>query len=273
MGQGRQTVSVVILAKNEADRIGTCLERLRWADEIVVVDDMSTDRTAEICRYFGARVVQRPLDTFSNQANFGLQHATGDWILTLDADELVSPLLRQEIEDVLLRDAGHVGFTFKRLNHFLGHEMRHGGWYHDLLRLFRRDAGTFTGKVHLTPQLEGPVGRLRGHVEHYPFQSLSQFVDRQNRYTSVEAEELLERHGTALMKAVRGQILVKPAKLAWKFYVKKQGFRDGRHGLVFSMLFAWVHFLKWAKYWELLYTGSSASRAPSPPGISSEGCR
>ena len=254
MTERRETVSVLILAKNEAARIGRCLERTQWADEVLVVDDMSTDQTAEICRQHGARVVQRVFDNFSDQANFGLAHVMGSWVLSLDADELVTPRLREQIQRAVTQASDCVGFTFKRLNYFLGHCMYYGGWHHDVLHLFRRDAGRFAGKVHHTPQLVGTIRHLDADVEHYPFQSLCQFVNRQNRYTSMEAQEIFEQFGDRLRIKVDQEIRVRPLKLAWKFYVKKQGFREGMHGLVFSVLFAWVHFLKWAKYWELAHS-------------------
>ena len=250
MGQNRGRVSALILAKNEAWRISRCLASIAWVDEIVVVDDMSTDATADVCRRHGARVVQRCFDNFADQANFGLAHVTGDWVLTLDADEVVTPELAREIRDTLAAQPECAGFTFKRENHFLGHRMRYGGWHHDVLHLFRKDTGQFRGRVHYAPHLNGSVGSLKGGVAHYPFQQLSQFIERQNRYSSMEADELFELHGDGLRRAVRSQAVGRPLKLFWKFFVKKQGFREGMHGLVFSALFAWVHLLKWSKYWE-----------------------
>lgn len=211
---------------------------------------MSTDATADISRRHGARVVQRPFDNFAAQANFGLGHVTGDWVLSLDADEVVPADLAQEIRQALAERPDCVGLTFKRHNYFLGRRMRYGGWCHNVLHLFRADAGRFAGHVHYAPQVSGPIVALNGGVEHYPFQRLEQFLERQNRYSSMAAEELFMLHGPGLLRQVPGQLAVKPLKLFWKFYVKKQGFRDGMHGLVFSALFAWVHGLKWAKYWE-----------------------
>lgn len=260
---GQERLSVLILAKNEAGRIEACLRRVIWADEILVVDDLSTDATAEIALRCGAKVVQRQFDDFSSQANFGLSHVTGDWVLSLDADELVTPELRAAIERILEENSPCVGFTFKRLNYFLGHRMRYGGWYHDVLHLFRRGAGQFTGRVHHTPRLDGPIGRLAAAVEHYPFQSLAQFIDRQNRYTSSEAQELVDDSGSVSVSPaqLRNQLTWRPLKLFWKSFVKKQGFREGMYGFIFAALYAWVHFLKWAKYWELTSEDIPASRA------------
>lgn len=259
--QGRERLSVLILARNEEGQIGTCLEQVAWADEVLVVDDMSDDRTAAISRHYGARIVQRAFDNFSDQANFGLKHLTGDWVLSLDADERVTEQLSGQIQQVLKEKSPHAGFTFKRLNFFLGHRMRYGGWYHDVLHLFRRGAGEFAGKVHHTPQLNGSVGQLDAWVEHRPFQNLSQFIQRQNRYTSMEAREWFQQFGASRRGEVKGQVTRKPLKLFWKMYLKKQGFREGFHGFLFSFLFAWVHMIKWVKYDELCQQSGQPSDA------------
>ncbi|HEX9780130.1 MAG TPA: glycosyltransferase family 2 protein [bacterium] len=263
MTAARSTLSVLVLARNEEARIASCLERVQWADDIVVVDDMSTDRTAELARRSGARVVRRAFDDFSSQGNFGLDHIQGDWVLALDADEWVTPALRDEILRMLQQPTVCRGFTYKRLNFFLGHRMRYGGWYHDILRLFRRDGTRFAGRVHHTPQVQGAVGRLSGEVEHRPFRSLEQFISRQNRYSSDQAREWYEEQGPGLVPRVREHLIWKPWKLFWKFLVKKQGFREGMHGVVFAGLFAWVHFLEWAKYFERVEGFASGAPRPS----------
>ncbi|MGB3082255.1 MAG: hypothetical protein WBB86_04615, partial [Candidatus Omnitrophota bacterium] len=124
-------------------------------------------------------------------------------------------------------------------------------WYHYSLHLFKRGSARYKGKVHHDLIVDGRIGVLEAAVEHHPFQNFSQFIARQNRYTTIEAKELLDLYGKVPDKKVRYNIKTKPVKLFWKFYVKKQGFREGVYGFVFSVLFAWVHFAKWAKYWEL----------------------
>jgi hypothetical protein len=130
--------------------------------------------------------------------------------------------------------------------------MKHGGWYHYSLHLFRRGRARYEGVIHETLRVDGPVGRLEAAVEHYPFTSVSQFVRRHNGYSTREAQAKLEERGILPEKEILFQLKKKPLKRFFKFYVKKLGFLDGAHGLVFSVLFAWVHFLNWAKYWELL---------------------
>ena len=248
----RQRLSVVILTKNEEPRIGRCLESVRWVDEVVVVDGESADRTVEICRAFGATIIVHPFcGDFGHERNLGNEAATGDWILQLDADDAVSPELRAQIEQILWDGSPHSAYKFRRKNWFLGHEMRYGGWYHYYPHLFRRGQAHFEGRVHHLLKTDGSMGILEGALEHRPFDNIEQFINRHNRYTELEAQEMWDRQGAIDPKVVRYHLTWRSLKLFWKTYVKKQGFREGWHGLVFSMLFAWVHFMKWVKYWEI----------------------
>ena len=130
--------------------------------------------------------------------------------------------------------------------------MRWGGWYHHSYHLFKKGYARYDGKVHHQLLVDGETGLLDAEVAHYPFKDLSQLITRQDRYTNLEAKELLDQRGKIDEKEVRYNVKVKPAKLFWKFYVKKKGYREGMHGFIFSVLFSWTHFLKWAKYWELV---------------------
>jgi len=248
----RQTISAVILTKNEAHLIRRCLEAIRWVDEIIVVDGESTDGTPEICREYGATVVTHRFEgDFGQERNIGNAHATKDWILQLDADDLATEGFRRAAEEVLRNESPHAAYRFRRTNCFLGHWMRYGGWDHYSLHFFRRGKARYQGRVHHALLVDGSIGTLEATIEHYPFTSLEQFVDRQNRYTSLEALELMAQRSAVSEHELRYQLMVRPIKLFWKLYVKKQGFRDGMHGLVFAGLYSFVHFLKWAKYWEL----------------------
>lgn len=249
----RKKLSVVVLTKNEEARIARCLESVRWADEIILVDGHSTDRTAEIARSFGARVVSNHFDgNFDRERNLGIDQASGGWILQLDADDVATPGFRQAVEKILESEPPFCAYRFKRKNFFLGRAMRHGGWYHDSLHFFRKGKARYKGRIHETLIVDGPIGSLAEEVEHHPFESITQFIERHNRYSSLEAERIREERGALPWRKVRSQLTWKPLKLFWKFYVKKRGFREGWVGLVFSVLFAWVHFLNWAKYWELI---------------------
>jgi len=261
----RERLSAVILTKNEEPRIARCLESVRWADEIIVVDGESTDRTVDICRQYGATVIVHPFSgDFGVERNVGADAASGDWILQLDGDDVVSEELRQAIGRVLVEGTAHAAFQLRRKNNFLGHWMMRGGWYHYYQMLYRKSVCRFEGRVHHVLRVAGSVGTLEAPVLHFPFTSLEQFVTRQNRYTSLEAQEIFDRQGILSPKAVRYQLTRRPLKLFWKSYVKKSGFREGWYGLVFAILYAWVHFLKWAKYWELVRDRYQPSA--SPPG-------
>jgi len=248
----RATIAAVILTKNEAAKIRCCLEAIRWVDEIIVVDGESTDGTPDLCRAAGARVIVHPFGgDFGEERNLGNQQATSDWILQLDADDLVTDEFRRAAERILQQGSPHAAYRFRRTNCFLGHWMRHGGWDHYSLHFFRRGKARYRGRVHHELLVEGTIGTLNAPIEHYPFDSLEQFLDRQNRYTTLEAQELFDLHGPASEQELRYQIMIRPLKLFWKMYVKKLGCLEGMYGLIFSGLFSFVHFLKWAKYWEL----------------------
>ena len=259
-------MSAVVITKNEEARIARCLESARWADELIIVDGLSTDRTVEICQAYGAQVIPHAFSgDFGVERNIGNDAATGDWILQLDADDTISPELRADIERILRDGSPYDAYKFRRKNWFLGHEMRHGGWYHYYPHLFRRGRAHFEGRVHHLLRTDGPMGILEGCLEHRPFESLHQFVARHNRYTTIEAQEMLETQGLPDPTVLRYQLTRRPLKLFWKTYVRKGGFREGWHGLVFSLLFAWVHCIKWAKYWEAALPPAAPASPLGPP--------
>lgn len=256
----RSTMAVVLMTKNEETRLAACLDRVQgWADEIVIIDDLSTDRTVEVARRYTDRIFSMASeDDHCRQWNRGIERAASHWILHIDADEWVTPALKRAIDGVLIDDGGHSAFEIMRLNHFLGRPMRHGGWHHRHRILFRRDRARCVGRgIHsgARMQIDGTTGFLNSDIEHYPFSSIAQFLERQNRYTSVEAAIAVAEQSAVSGRTIWYHTAWRPVKLFWKTYVKKQGWRDGWHGFVFSWLFAFVHFLHWAKVWE-------ASRQP-----------
>lgn len=249
----RATLAVALMTKNEAHRLSACLDRVAgWADEIVIIDDCSTDRTIEVARRYTEKIHTIPShDDHFAQWNRGIDQATSDWILHIDADEWVTPELKEAISRILVDAQGHSAFEVMRKNVFLGHPMRYGGWYHRHLILFRRDRARCVGKgIHVRLEVNGTIGFLDAAIEHYPFSSIAQFIARQNHYTSVEANVLVEREGPQPARKIWFQTTVRPLKLFWKFYVKKQAYREGWYGFVFSGLFAFAHLLLWAKVWE-----------------------
>jgi len=249
----RESLSVVLMTRNEESRLAHCLDQVKgWAEEIVVVDDESTDRTAEIARAYTPKVfIQRSQDNHDRQWNLGIEKSSSEWILHIDADEIVTPALKSAIDRALAQTDGVSAYDLMRLNFFLGRPMRTGGWRHRHRILFRKTKSRCIGQgIHVRLQVDGKIGFLDAEIEHYPFQSLTQFIDRQNHYTTVESEVLLKEKGKLPWKSVRYQMMVRPWKLFWKSYVKQGGCREGAVGFFFAALFAYFHHALWAKYWE-----------------------
>ena len=249
-------LSVTIIAWNEEERLRACLESVAWADEIIVVDAESTDKTPQLAREFTERVWIRPWPGFGVQKNFALDQATGDWILSLDADERVTPELVQRIKTLLKDDAAAPdGFLVPRKNLFWGTWVRHGGLYPDYqLRLFRRGSGRFVeDAVHESVKGVARVQPLAEALLHHSYRDLEDFVRRSNRYSTLAAQDLVRR-GRRVGVA---DLMTKPLARFLSMYVVRRGFLDGWRGLVLAILYAEYVFLRMAKAWE-------AQRAPDP---------
>jgi glycosyltransferase involved in cell wall biosynthesis len=241
------SISVVIITKNEEVRIRACLETVCWADEIVVVDAYSIDQTVAICHEYTDRVYQRDWPGYAVQKNWGLEQATGDWVLSLDADEEVTPGLQAEIQTILVVESPYVGYLIPRRNYLGSHWMRYAGQYPDYqLRLFRRDRGRFVGTIHERVQVDGPVGRLRGDIIHYTYRDLSDYWLRMERYASLEAQAQFQAG-----KRVRFTAPLRALTLAAWLYTVCGGWRGGFLGLINSLFPAFYQFLIAAKLWEL----------------------
>jgi len=254
-GRRRPTLAVVMMVKNEAARLAHCLEQVQgWADEIVIVDDESSDDSVAIAKRFTPKVFVHPSrDNHDQQWNIGSDRAESEWILHIDADEIVTPALRDAIDEALRTNDGRVrAYDLIRLNFFLGHPMRRGGWRHRHRILFRRKNARCVGQgIHVRLQVDGEVAPLEAEIEHHPFQSFAQFIDRQNHYSNVEAAVLFREKGRLPWQVVRGQMVFKPIHRFWKSFIKQGGFREGRIGFLFAGLTAFFHHALWAKYWEI----------------------
>ncbi len=257
-------ISVTLIACNEEDRIGGALASVAWADEIVVVvDARSTDRTEEIARRYTDRVFVRPWSGYADQKRFAERQATHEWIFSLDADERVSPQLRQAIEELKRTGPRHDGYRVARRAWYLGRWIRHCGWYPDYqLRLYRRDRAQWVGEyVHESVRVQGSVGTLRGELWHLTRRSLSEHHEVLNRYTTLAAEEAF-----AQGKRIGGfTLLLQPALTFFRSYILKQGFRDGIPGLIISGLAAYYVFLKYAKLWERVHLPHGWGTPPLAP--------
>jgi glycosyltransferase involved in cell wall biosynthesis len=244
-----EKVTVAIITKDEEGNIRDCLESVKWADEIVVVDNGSTDRTLSICQEYGARIFQEEWKGYSGQKNSAIEKAGNEWVLNLDADERVSPELRQEMQKGLEENQGVDGYWIPRKNFFLGRWIRYGGWYPDLnLRLFRKSRGRFGERaVHERLKLEGKALTLTHPLIHETYRSLSDFLRRMDRYSSLAAGEMLrEGRKFRLIDPV-----LRPPFTFLQMYVLHAGFLEGYFGFVLSVLYSYYTFAKYIKLREL----------------------
>jgi glycosyltransferase involved in cell wall biosynthesis len=241
--------SVVIITLNEEANIRRCLESVKWADEIVLVDSSSTDRTLEIASEFGA-VIHRPeWRGFGPAKREGVDKATGEWIFSIDADEEVTPELAHEIREAVKSDGNTAGYYIPRRTQFLGRWIYHCGWYPDpVLRLFRKSDGNFDDSpVHEKVVLKESTGRLRRDLLHYSYPTLDSYFDKFNRYTSMAAMKD-HREGRS---AGAWAILARPLACFIKHYFLKRGFLDGLEGLIISVLSSCYVFTKYTKLRDL----------------------
>lgn len=250
-------LTVVVITKNEAGRLEDCLKSVEWADEIVVVDDESTDGTPEIARKFTSRVFQRKMDIEGKHRNYAYGLASHSWVLSLDADERVTPELRDEIRTLLKGEALCNGYAIPRRN-FLGNTwVRYGGMYPSAqLRLFKKDKFRYDEKAEVHPQayMPDPRGSLKHDVLHYTYRDLADAVAKLDRQTDLEAQKWFrEKRKVGLLGIVRKMI-----DRFWKAYVVKEGHRDGVIGLFLAVNGAMYQFLSYAKYWELKISKPSA---------------
>jgi glycosyltransferase involved in cell wall biosynthesis len=240
---------VIVPTFNEEDNIGDCLASVKFAGEVMVVDSFSTDRTPEIARSFGARFIQHEYVNSATQKNWAIPQATHAWILLVDADERVPQGLAEEVAAIVRSGDGRDGYWIRRRNHFLGREMKHGGWETDaVVRLFRRDAARYQDReVHAEIDLPGPLPTLRHPLHHYSFRSWEQYWPKIEKYTDWGASQAL-RDGK---RSGLGSILLRPLLRFLKMYVIRLGFLDGAEGAQLAMLGAFSVYLKYSKLWEL----------------------
>lgn len=247
-------LSAVIITRDEERNIARCLRSLAWVDEIVVVDSASTDGTREIAAEHGARVVDIPWQGFGPTKQAGVDAATHDWVLSIDADEEVTPELRAAIE-AALADPAHHGWFIRRRSFYLGRAIRHSGWHDDApLRLFHRGHGRFDDKqIHEAVHVDGAVGVLDGLLLHHTYPDLASHLAKIDTYSALTARQLHDRGRRA---SIVSAILRGNWKF-WSMYVMRLGFLDGREGLVLAFMSAYGITLKYLRLWELGARGSA----------------
>ena len=243
-------ISVFVITKNEEKNIERCLSSVAWAQEIVVVDSGSTDGTCRIARRFTDKVFMHEFTDYASQKNFALSKTTGEWVLSLDADEKVSAALGKEILAAASATDTAEAYRVPRISYIFGRRFRHTGTSGDQpIRFFRRDAGQFDQPIHETVQVRGKISRLNHPIFHYTYPSVHDYLDKLNHYTSMEADLFIKK------RQIRPQINqygVKPLLMFLRLYVWEQGFRDGVEGFFFSALSAYYVFIKHAKHFEKL---------------------
>lgn len=241
-------ISVVVIVKNEEKRLGACLESVRWADDIVIVDDMSTDKTVEIARRYTDRVFQRKMDNEGVHRNYAYSLAKNEWVLSLDADEVITSELKEEIGRIVKDDREHVVFAVPLRNYIGKYWVRWGGWYPAYKdRLFRKGRFRYEeADVHPRVIYEGRCGRLKGDIIHYSYEDFSEFISSLNGQTTKEARKW-RATGRRMSFA---KALWRAFDRFYRGYYSKGGRRDGVIGLMVAVNSGFYQILSYAKYWE-----------------------
>ncbi len=243
-------LSTVIITKNEECNIDDCLMSVKWTDEIIVVDAESIDRTQELARHYTSQIFVRPWEGYGQQKNFGIEQATGDWILILDADERVSMELAKEIQVRLAKwtSGDPVAFCVPRRNMFYGEWVRWGGAYPDLqIRIFQKGKAIYNDvEIHENLMVDGPTGELEGCLEHYTERKIVDHFKKFSIYITLAAKE--KAKSTAAVQW--WHLVLNPSVTFLKKYCLKQGFRDGIRGIIFAGFASMYTFGKYAKLFE-----------------------
>ena len=242
-------ISAVVLTHNNEDTICKTLESVSWCDERIVVDDYSTDKTKEIAKNAGAVIYHHALnDDFSSQRNYGLEKASGEWVLFVDSDEIVISNLRDEMLKLIQRDKNVVGYYIKRNDFLFGRELRYGETANvRVIRLAKKGVGKWERNVHETWNVQGPIAFLTTPLLHYPHSSVSAFLSQINRYTTINAKVFFDQG----ICTSAWQIIMYPIAKFIQNYIFRLGFLDGVAGLVIAIMMSFHSFLTRGKIWEL----------------------
>lgn len=246
-------ITGLVVAKNEEEKIGDCLKSLKWVDELMVIDDNSTDKTAQVAKKHKAKIIKYPknTDSYALKRNFALKKAKGDWILYVDADERVTPELKKEINNLLLSKPKYASYAIPRRNIIFGHEFKHSGQRPDYVkRLFKKDnLEGWSGDLHEEPVLkDGQMGHLENSLIHLKPDNLTEMIDKTNWWSEIESKLMFDanhppmnipRFTTAIMRE------------AWKQFVVYKCFLDGIYGIIYGTYQVYSRFISYAKLWEM----------------------
>ena len=241
-------LSVTVITKNEEDNIRKCLESVKWADEIIVVDSYSTDKTLQIAKEFTEKVYTEEWKGFAKQREFALSKASNEWVFPLDADERCSDELREEILGIIKSGSKFSGFRIPRKTFFLGKWIRHCGWYPGYqTRFFRKEKTKVTDRlVHEGYEVEGDMGFLKGDILHYSVTSITDYMRKVNNYSTLQAMEKANK------KEVKfSDLLLRPVAAHLQNFIFKKGFLDGVHGLMVTNFDIITNMLTYMKAWEI----------------------
>jgi glycosyltransferase involved in cell wall biosynthesis len=240
-------ISVIVITKDEEKNISACLKSVEWVDELIVVDSESTDRTVEISRQFTDKVFIRKWEGYVPQKRYALNLTSNEWVLSLDADERITPELKDEI--LKISPDNFSGFKIRRKNFLLKKEITSCGWEKDYqLRLLKKDKTSFSDRlVHEKFLVDGDVATLNNPMHHYTFSSFSDYLNKINYYTSLKAQELFRKK-----KRIGGWTIFSHTVSAFfAFFIFRKGFKDGVYGLIISMLHSVSTMMNYIKLWEL----------------------
>lgn len=249
----RLKISVYVITYNEEKKIKDCLESIKWADEIVVIDSFSTDKTIEICEAYTDKIFQKKFEGFGNLRNFALKCVSNNWVLSIDSDERSTEELKREILQLLLKGPEADAYFVPRKNYFFGKFIKHSGWYPNYRQpqFFNKNKMRYceSDLVHEAFELKdnGKIGYLKGHIIQYPFLSLDEFLRKMDRYSTLRAKQMhIEKKKFRFY-----QIITHPLSCFLKMYFLKLGFCDGKQGLLLALLYTYYTLIKYAKFWEI----------------------
>jgi glycosyltransferase involved in cell wall biosynthesis len=249
-------LSVILIVKNEEKLIKQCLSNIKWADEIIIVDDFSTDNTCKIAKEFTTKIYKKHLTSFGEQKNFALSKAKGDWILSIDADEIFDKEAVKAIKKIInsKKDSEPAGYKIYRKTYYIGKIIENLGWYGSVIRLFKKVHGSFTNKkVHEEIIINGPVSVIEGHIIHYSYLSLKQAFKKQLLYGEFEFEhDIITKTKFTRFKKYKF-LIYRPIKRFLTMFIQRKGYKDGIRGLIISICDGFREFYKWARIWEERY--------------------
>ncbi len=248
--ESAQKISVIIITRNEEFNIEDCLKSVDWADEIIIVDSGSDDGTVKIAANYTSKIFAKKWEGYSKQKQYALSLAENEWVLSLDADERISPLLRDEILKGL--DKSYDGFYISRKNYFLGRHISGCGWDNDYqLRLFKKSRTSITDSlVHEAFVVEGKTGRLQNRMDHYSYRTLKDAIAKMNNYSTLEANQKYKNKNVT-----PADFILHPAAAFIQYFFIRKGYKDGKYGLMVSLLHAMTNMQIYMKIWELKHLG------------------